>query len=54
MIKYKKGTSNKMANLLSRPPAQVLHILEVSCAAYDAWKDMYATDLVFSEIWDAM
>ena len=54
VIKYKKGTSNKMADLLSRPPAQVLHILEVRCATYDAWKDMYATDLAFGEIWEAL
>ncbi len=54
VIKYKKGTSNKMVDLLSRPPAPVLHILEVRCAAYDAWKDMYATDPVFGEIWEAL
>lgn len=39
VIRYKKGTSNKMEYLLSRPPNQVLKILEVWCAPYDTWKD---------------
>ena len=43
-----------MVDLLSRLLAQVLHILEVRCAAYDAWQDMYATYLVFGEIWDTL
>lgn len=43
VIRYKKGTSNKMADLLSRPPNQVLKILEVWCAPYDTWKDKYAS-----------
>lgn len=32
VIKYKKGSSNKVVYLLSRPPAQVLNILNVRCA----------------------
>jgi hypothetical protein len=43
-----------MDDLLSRPPTQVLHILVVCCATYDAWKDMYATDPCFGEIWGAL
>jgi hypothetical protein len=31
-----------------------MHILEVCCATYDAWKDMYATDPCFSEVWHAL
>lgn len=42
-----------MVDLLSLPPTQVLHILKVWCATFYAWKDMYATNLVFSEIWEA-
>ena len=42
VIRYKKGASNKMVDLLSRPPTPVLPILEVRCANYDTWKDEYA------------
>jgi hypothetical protein len=54
LIKYKKGTTNKMADLLSRPLVQVLHILEVRCASYDAWKSKYESDPDFGEIWAAL
>lgn len=43
-----------MADLLSRSPMQALHILEVRCAGYDAWKAMYAEDPSFGEIWRAL
>ena len=51
MIKYKKGTYNKMVYLLSGPPMPILPILEVRCANYDLWKAQYATDLDFHEVW---
>jgi hypothetical protein len=47
VIRYTKGTSNKMVDLLSRPPTPVLSILEVRCATYDTCKDQYATDTDF-------
>ena len=50
IIKYKKEITNKIEDFLSRPPTQVMYILEVCCATYDAWKDMYATNPCFSEI----
>ena len=50
VIRYKKGTSNKMVDLLSQPPTTVLSILEVRCTNYDTWKDQYATDLEFQKI----
>ena len=40
-----------MADLLNRPPTLVLPFLEVRCANYDTWKDQYATDQNFQEIW---
>ena len=43
-----------MDDLLSWPPMQSLHILEVCCAAYDAWKAMYTEDPSFGEIWRAL
>jgi hypothetical protein len=43
-----------MVDLLSRPPTPVLPILEVHCANYDTWKDQYATDQDFQEIWVAL
>jgi hypothetical protein len=39
VIRYKKDTSNKMVDLLTRPPTPFLSILEVRCATYDTWKD---------------
>jgi hypothetical protein len=54
VIIYKKGTSNKMVDLLSRPPTPVLFILEVCCATYDTWKDQYATNLDFRESWESL
>ena len=47
VIRYKKGTSNKMVDLLSQPPTPVLSILEVRCATYDTWKDQYSIDTNF-------
>ena len=47
VIKYKKSTSNKMVDLLSRPPTPVHSILEADCATYDTWTDQYATDTDF-------
>ena len=44
VIRYKKGTSNKMDDFLSRPPTPVLSILEAHCATYDTWTDQYATN----------
>jgi hypothetical protein len=54
VIRYKKGTSNKMEYFLSHPPNQVLQILEVWCASYDTWKDKYATDHDFHKVWVAL
>ena len=54
VIKYKKGTSNRMEYLRSHPPSQVIHILEVCCASYDAWKDLYSFDAFVGPIWEAL
>jgi len=43
-----------MVDLLSRPPTPILPILEVRCANYDTWKDQYAMDQDFQEIWYAL
>ena len=51
VIKYKKGSTNKMADFLSQPPMQDLHILEVCCVGYDSWKAIYEEDPSFGEIW---
>jgi hypothetical protein len=47
VIRYKKSTSNKMVDFLSRPPTPVLSILEAHCATYDTWTDQYATNTDF-------
>ena len=43
-----------MDDLLSRPPMQALHILEVRYVGYDSWKAIYAEDPFFGEIWRAL
>ena len=43
-----------MANLLSWAPTQVLQILEVHCASYDTWEELYENDPQFGEIWDTL
>jgi hypothetical protein len=47
VIRYKNDTSNKMVDLISRPPTPFISILEVRCDTYDTWKDQYATDTNF-------
>ena len=42
-----------MDDFLSQPPTPVLYILEVRCATYDTWKDQYAIDPEFQEIWES-
>lgn len=54
VIKYKKGSSNKMADFLSRPPPTSLAILEIRCANFDHWKEQYVTDPDFQETWTAL
>jgi len=54
VIKYKKGSTNQMAHLLSRPPIRVMQILVIRCATYDSWKDKYPTDPYFGPIWNAL
>ena len=53
VIKYKKGATNRMVDLLSRPPPQ-LKILSVHCASYEDWKPLYAFDPFFSTIWTSL
>ena len=50
----KKGNYNKMTYFLSQTPTTVIPILELCCANYDTWKDQYATDLDFQNIWGAL
>jgi hypothetical protein len=42
-----------MVDFLCQPPTPVISILEVHCATYDRWKDQYATDPKFREIWES-
>ena len=43
-----------MVDLLSQPSTPVLSILEMCCATYDTWKDQYAIDPDFQDIWGAL
>jgi hypothetical protein len=54
VIRYKKDNSNKMDDLLIRPPTPFLSILEVHYATYDTWKYQYDNDRDFRDILEAL
>jgi hypothetical protein len=44
VIKYKKGTSNKVADMLSRPLIVASIILKNTSLSHDSYVDQYAID----------
>jgi hypothetical protein len=44
VIKYKKGTSNKVADMLSRPPIAASIILKNTSLYHDSYVEQYAID----------
>jgi len=51
VIKYKKGTNNKVANMLSRPPISAFVILHNASLSFESYAKQYANDVDFKEIY---
>jgi hypothetical protein len=47
VIKYKKGTSNKVADMISRPPISASIILKNTSLSHDIYVEQYAIDEFF-------
>jgi hypothetical protein len=51
VIKYKKGTSNKVANMISRPPIVASIILKNTSLSHDSYAKQYAIDEEFIKVY---
>jgi hypothetical protein len=51
VIKYKKGTSNKVADMISRPPIVASIILKNTSLSHDSYVENYAIDEDFKEVY---
>jgi len=51
VIKYKKGTSNKVVDMLSRPPITAFVILHNASLSFESYAEQYANDDDFKEIY---
>jgi len=49
VIKYKKGTSNKVADMLSHPPISAFVILHNASLSFESYIEQYANDDNFKE-----
>jgi hypothetical protein len=47
VIKYKKGTSNKVANMISKPPIVASIILKNTSLSHDIYVEQYSIDEEF-------
>jgi hypothetical protein len=54
VIKYKKGTSNKVAYMLSRPPIVASIILKNTCLSHDSYLEQYSIDEDFKEVYEKL
>jgi hypothetical protein len=54
VIKYKKGTNNKVINILSRPPIVASIILKNTSLSHDNYVDKYAIDEDFKEVYEKL
>jgi len=52
VIKYKKGTSNKVADMISRPPIAASIILKNTSLSHDRYVEQYAIDEDFKEVYE--
>ena len=51
VIKYKKGTSNKVVDILSRPPIDASIILKNTSLSHDSYVKQYDIDEYFKEVY---
>ena len=54
VIKYKKGTSNKVVDMLSRPPIIASIVLKNASLSHEIYIEQYATDDDFKEIYEKL
>jgi hypothetical protein len=54
VIKYKKGTNNKVANILSIPPIVSSIILKNTSLYHDSYVEQYAIDENFKEVYEKL
>jgi hypothetical protein len=54
VIKYKKGTSNKVADMLFRPPIVASIILKNTSLSHDSCVEQYAIDEYFKEVYEKL
>jgi hypothetical protein len=52
VIKYRKGTSNKVVDMLSRPPIVFSIILKNTSLSHDIYVDKYAINEDFNEVYE--
>jgi hypothetical protein len=54
VIKYKKGTSKKVADMLSRPPIVASIILNNVSLYHDSYVEQYVLDEYFKEVFEKL
>jgi len=54
VIKYKKGISNKVENMLSRPLLFSSIVLKNASLSHDSYIEQYATDEDFKEVYEKL
>jgi hypothetical protein len=54
IIKYKKGTSNKVADMISRPPIAASIILKNTSLSHDSYVEQYDIDEDFKEVYEKL
>ena len=54
VIKYKKGTSNKVVDMISRPPIVASIVLKNASLSHDSYVEQYAIDEDFKEVYEKL
>jgi hypothetical protein len=54
VIKYKKGTINKVADMISRPPIVTSIILKNTSLSHDSYVEKYTIDEYFKEVYEKL
>jgi hypothetical protein len=54
LIKYKKGTCNKVVDMISRPPIVASIILKNTYLSHDSYVEKYSIDEDFKEVYDKL
>jgi hypothetical protein len=52
VIKYKKGTSNKVIDMISRPPIVASIILKNASLSHDSYVEQYIVDRDIKEVYE--